>query len=173
MIKLAQAANIGTIAGLISFSIFFLLSLAGANALISWNYLICWIAPIWFIISIKRIRDREMEGFISYWEAFRSVMLSGFFFASLYSAMVYLYVVFVDPGMFDGLKEIMLVGMEKLEGTVSSSMYDKMLEGVDELTIATFCQGKYVNNLIWMLLCAFILAGIVRKNRDLFSDPTL
>jgi hypothetical protein len=171
MIKLAQAANVGTLAGLISFALFLILGLAGANALITWNYLICWIAPIWFSISIKRIRDQELDGYISYWEAFRSVMLSGFFFASLYSAMVYLYVAFADPGMFDGMKEIMMLGMEKLDGKVSSSMYDKMIEGVDELTIGSFCQGKYVNNLIWMLVCAFVLAGILRKKRDIFDEP--
>ncbi len=161
----------GTLAGLISFALFLVLGVAGANALITWNYLICWIAPIWFSIAIKRIRDQEMEGYIGYWEAFRSVMLSGFFFASLYSAMVYLYVAFADPGMFDGMKEIMMEGMEKLDGKVSSAMYDKMIEGVDELTIASFCQGKYVNNLIWMLVCAFAVAGIVRKKRELFDQP--
>ena len=81
-----------------------------------------------------------------------------------------MYLQFVSPDLVNETKRITMENMDKLESRISSEMYDKMIEGVENMNAAQISWGRYWNNLIWGVIIGLILSGILKKDKNIFEE---
>jgi ABC-type uncharacterized transport system permease subunit len=164
------SANYGSIAGLACFGLFILFSMIGLNPFNGWNVLIA-VIPFFFIfLGIKTFRDKENSGYLNFGTGFRVSLFITFFYSSLFAILVFMYLQFVNSDLVIETKNITMENMEKLESTLSSEMYDKMIEGVENMSAGQIAWGRYWNNLIWGVIIGLILAGILKKDKNIFEE---
>lgn len=164
------AANIGSLAGLACFGLFVLFSLMGLNPFNGWNFITAIIPIVFIYLGLKTFREKENEGFINYSTGFRTSLFITFFMSSLYAILIFMYLQFISPDLVAETKKITMENMEKIEDNLSTEMYDKMVEGVENLNAAQIAWGRYWNNLIWGCILGLIFAGIVKKEKDIFEE---
>lgn len=164
------SANYGSIAGLACFGLFILFALLGLNPFNGWNIFTA-IIPIFFIyLAVRTFRDKENSGYINFGTGFRVSLFVTFFYSSLFAVLIFMYLQFVSPDLVNETKRITMENMEKLESKISSEMYDKMIEGVENMNAAQIAWGRYWNNLIWGVIIGLILSGILKKDKNIFEE---
>ena len=162
--------NFGSIAGICSFAIFLLLYLTGYNPLGNLSWTAAWVPIVFIILGIKKHRDDNLNGFMSYGQALGIGCMIAIVFASFYGILVYIFGVLIDPGIVELSKREAMESMEKaseqLPQIFGEEMYDKMLEQIDEISISSISLSEFTNKLIWGILISLISAAFLKKNKS-------
>lgn len=162
------ALNIGALYGLSSFAFFLLMYYAGLNALGTSAWLGMWIPLVFTIWSIRFYRDRECGGFISYWRAFRTGLLTIMCGAMLSALLLYLFGIIGAPDLLDNYKEQMLKGLEETEdmmtGLFSDKMYDMMVDNINKTTMSSIASSDFFNKSLGGAILSLIAAAFLKRN---------
>lgn len=161
-------ANYGTLAGLVASSVFVLMCLAGINPFDGGSIAIA-VIPVAFIYQgSRKARERELQEF-NYGKAFKAGLYIAFFYASLYAVLIYIYLHFYGDDIVEETKNNTLDKLEMLEGKLGSSMYEKAIEGVENISAGNLALGRYWNNLIWGVIISLVTSAVLRKKPNPFS----
>ena len=115
MEKLKLQFNYGSIAGFSAFLFFLLYVNCGLNPLGNISWLGAWIPILFIYLCIKKYRDEELEGFISYKESLSIGIVVSFVYASLFGMMLYAYGTFINADFLELHKNEALDGVAALE----------------------------------------------------------
>ena len=165
---LKTALNYGVLCALTSFTVFMGLYWAGLNPLetiITW--VDSWIPIVFMVLAALHYRNRENQGMITYWQAFRMGFLTATFGALLYGAMVWIFGTVGDGQFLDLIKQERLSAMELSEGFMKSFMgesaYEQGLEYINNMDMAFVATEEIRDKTLGGLLCAFITAAFTRR----------
>lgn len=164
------SANQGSICGLICFALFLILHNFGLNPFNNATFLIALIPVGFFYFSIKKYRDSYNQNNLSYGQGFRIGLFLTFFYSSLYGVLLFIYLKYGAEDLVFETRKMTMENMVMLEDKVSSSIYDKMIEGVEKMDAAQLAQSRYMNNLLWGLLISLIIAAITKKQNIFTQD---
>ena len=100
-----NAMNYGAITGIILFLVFIVGSMTGnpdsmAIKIAGWV-----VIALGIFVGSKNFRDKQMEGFMTYGQAFHSGFLISFFCSVIVAFTTFLYIKFVDSSMIDLVME--------------------------------------------------------------------
>jgi len=177
MEKLKSSLNYGVVFGIVAFLLFVLYYIMDFNPLgpVSWVSAIVPIIGIPF--AVKKIRDTEWGGFMSFGEAFRLGMVMSLVWATLFGMLSYIFYAVVDPTILENhiveQYEAAEEGWQMVEGFIQDeaalkearAQYDESLLQIKEMTMAQVSMGDVFNKLIGGLIISLIVAGIFKKNR--------
>ncbi len=163
-----SALNIGALYGISSFVFFLLLYYAGLNPLGPGIWLGVWIPIVFTIWGIKFYRDQECGGFVSYWRAFQTGVMTIMCGALLSALLLYIFGMIGAPDLLDNYKEQMLQGLEETETMMRSMMGDKVfdmtLENINQTTLATLASSDFFNKSLGGAFLSLVLAAFLKRN---------
>ncbi len=158
--------NIGTLAGIIAFSLFVALYYIGLSPLGVGKFLGFWIpigAVIWATI---KVRDKDLGGTMTYMQAFLSGTITILTWASFKGFCIFIFITSIDHGVVDQYIEFTQGYLKLLEGTGN----DALLEQIDmeEIKAAAtpwnLMVGDIFNNTFFGTFVAFIVAFITKRS---------
>jgi Protein of unknown function (DUF4199) len=166
---LKSSLNFGALSGLACFAVFLLLYFAAANPLGNSSWLAAWIPVVIICISTKHYRENELEGFISYGQAWNIGALTGIAGAILHALLMYIFLKVYDNSLVESFKAENIRQLESMESQLSnvfsSSVYDTALESYQRLDVKTVCSSDFFNKTIGAILVSLITAAVYKRNK--------
>lgn len=160
---LRTTLNFGALSGLSGFLIFLALYYKGVNPLGQSSWLGSWIPVVFICISTKYIRNKLLGGFIAYWQAFRTGLLTGFFGALLFSLLIYIFGRIIDPSLVDLYKNEALQSLEETKFLFSDAFYEDSLKSINDISISQLAYNDFFMKLLGAALVSLITAAVYRK----------
>lgn len=157
------ALNYGAMSGIGTFLVFLALYFRGVNPLGSASWLGAWIPIVFISISTKYYRDRILGGFITYWQGFRTGLLTGVCSSLLFALAVFIFVKLFSPEILDAFKEMEKQGWEASKEVFSDEIYEMGMEEVEKITIGKMAYGIFLRTMIGTALVSFVTAAAYRK----------
>jgi hypothetical protein len=170
-LSIKNAFNYGSIAGIVGFFLFLTIYIMGANPLAGWSWILFWIPIVFVTLAIKKERDQNLNGFISYGQGFLAGLIVSLVYASLYAILVYFFLMFVDSSLIDQVKQQAMEGFDKAAEILGEEIYDKMLEQLDQTNAGSLAFGELFWKSIWGIIVTLILAAILKKSPSPFDEP--
>ncbi len=156
----------GLILGIL-FSANFLLSVSKSVPLTLLSYVVMIYILVFTFQSAKRFRDKESEGYITFWKSFSFILLS-FFFAALISSIVkYFYFKFINPEYLSMLLNESMKAIETFKLPITSDAYDQM-EAM--MKPATFSLQFVWMNVFFGAIVGLIMSPIIKREKSIFED---
>lgn len=163
MNQLRIQLNYGTIAGLLTFAAFALFSLAGLNPLGEVKYLSLAFPVVFIILGIRKIRDTELNGYITYRQSLSIGWFISLIYASLYAMMVYLFGLFVTDSFFHLHMTESIAALEALREWVDAETVNKWISEAREMTLSALAFGDFNGKMMAGMAISLIIAAILRK----------
>ena len=162
--------NYGTIAGLVGFVFFLIYYIFDADpfGLISWVSF--WVPALFMYLGTKNFRDKLANGYISYWQAFFSCLLIAMVQASLVNMLVYLFGIVVDHSFVQLHINETLAYYDKYASRIPKDKMKQIVDKIKGITLSKLVIGDFVNKVVGGIIVALILAGVLKKNRDLMAE---
>lgn len=157
------ALNYGAMSGLTSFLIFLALYYKGMNPLGPASWLGAWIPIVFICLSTKYYRDRILGGFISYWQGFRTGMLTAICGSFLFALFIYSFTKIFDGTIVEAFKSDALRGMEDAKYIFSDEMYDQGIESIEKINMGNIATNDFFTKILGGLLISFITAAFYRR----------
>ncbi|HET6244845.1 MAG: DUF4199 domain-containing protein [Bacteroidetes bacterium] len=168
--------NYGSIAGVVAFSIFLIIYMLGYNPLGSYSWVGAWVPIVFIILGIKKHRDQNLEGFITYGQAFGMGFMITFIFASLFGLLVYIFGTVVDPGIVEMTRSESLEAMQQASDQMpqifSEELYDKMIEQLEAITISSLSFSEFTNKLFWGIIISLLAAAFLKHSKSPFEEDS-
>jgi len=127
------------------------------------TWLDSWIPVVFMILATLHYRNRENQGMITYWQAFRMGFLTASFGALLYGAMVWIFGTMGDGQFLDLIRQERLAAMElsedMMKNFVGDSAFEQAVENITNMDMADVATEDILNKVFGGLLCAFITAA--------------
>jgi hypothetical protein len=139
-----------------------LLFLLGLDKSSAFGFIIYVILLSGMILSVKEIRDNEMNGFITFGEAWRKGLLISVYSGIVYAFFMYIHLTFINEGY---IEEMVIQAEEAYEeiGMSSTQIDDimKVLRMVYQPSLLSI--GALIGNIIMGLILALIPAMIFKR----------
>lgn len=167
--------NSGSLAGAITFALFLLYYYAlGLNPLGGIKYFSL-VVPIYFMYqSVKKYKQTECEGYLTYGQGFFAALLFSFVYASLSGMLVYLYGLIVDGSFvsFFITDNLQTLGQAKKEmiAILGEDTYRKMLDEFQNIDLGDLALSDFQSKLFGGFFIALIIAAILRQNPPVFES---
>ena len=174
--KMRIQLNYGSLAGIVSFIIFLGWYIMGQNPLGNMSWLTFWIPLVVVYYGVKKVREEEYEGFMSFGQAYASSTFIVLIYATLIGMLTFLFGTMFDTGLVDMHVDEVYAGLEQVEGMVGEDhplMEELMLaaeKSIEETTMSTLAMGDVMNKLIGGLIIGLIISGVIKKNKPVFED---
>lgn len=166
---LKYALNYGAMSGIGVFIFFLVFYFTGINPLGNIMWLAAWIPVVFICRATKNFRDYELEGFISYGQAWQMGVLTGVSSALLSALLTYIFCKVIDPEIVESFKSDNLQQLEaikeQISGMMSDSMYEKAQESFEKMDVQTVASGEFFNKSIGSILVSLITAAIYKRNK--------
>ena len=167
MIK--HSLNYGALSGIGCFAVFLLLYFFGVNPLGNSSWLAAWIPVVVICISTKTYRENELEGFITYGEAWNVGTFTGIAGALLHALLIYIFLKVYDANLIEAFKNDNIANLQKMEaelkGIIGSSVFETTLESYKRLDVKTVCSSDFFNKTIGAKLVSLITAAIFKRSK--------
>ena len=157
------ALNYGAISGICSFAVFLTLYYKGVSPLGPASWLGAWIPVVFICIATKYYRDRILGGYIHYWAAYKTGVVTALCASFLFALMIYCFTKIYDSTIVDAFKEDALKGMEEAKYIFSDVMYETGVEQIENITISSVATNDFFTKLLGAVLVSFITAAAYRK----------
>lgn len=162
------ALNIGALFGLCSFVFFLLMYYSGLNPLGPSSWLGLWIPMVFIIWSIRHYRDHECGGYVSYWRAFRTGLLTTMCGALLSALLLYIFGTIGATGLLEDYKEQMLKGLEETEKMMRSMLGDKAfdmtVDNISQTTLSSLASSDFFNKTFGGVFVSLIVSAFLKRN---------
>jgi hypothetical protein len=169
------ALNYGAMSGLGVFAIFLILYFAKINPLGNASWLAAWIPVVFICKSTQHYREHELEGFISYGQAWHIGTLTGIAGALLSALLVFIFCKVYDASLIDTFKNENLSQLESVEsqlkGMFGDGMYDKAVESFQRLDVRTVASSDFFNKTIGAILVSLVTASIYKRDKPKIFQP--
>jgi len=167
MIK--HSLNYGALSGTGCFAVFLLLYFLGVNPLGNSSWLAAWIPVVVICVSTKAYRENELEGFMTYGEAWNVGTFTGIAGAMLHALLIYIFLKEFDANLIESFKTENIDNLKKMEselkGLIGSSVFETTLESYKRLDVKTVCSSDFFNKTIGAILVSLITAAIFKRNK--------
>lgn len=165
---LKTALNYGALCAVSCFVAFLGMYWAGINPLGTMTtWLDSWIPVVFMVLATLHYRNRENQGMITYWQAFRMGFLTATACALLYGAMIWIFGTIGDELFLEQIKQERLNAMELSESVlktyVDESAFDQAIETITNMDMVDVATEDIFNKVFGGLLCAFITAAFTRR----------
>lgn len=127
--------------------------------------------PLWFMSrALRKYRDTEGEGVLSYGEGFRLGVMFTFVFASLSGMFVFLFGALIDAGFVDFANEadLRLLEVQQQIRAMSEADYEEAREILGSRDVVDFAIGDFWSKTLTGFILALILSAIIKKNPPTF-----
>ena len=171
--RLQIQLNFGSIAGLAGFGTFLLYHFLGFNPLGNISWLTFWLPYVIVYFGTKKYREEELEGYISFGQAYGYSLFTIMIFATLYGMLSYLFGMFIDGTILDKyIAEAMegIAKMEQLESLIGEETIELAAKEIQQTTMASISLSDVANKMIGGLLIAVIIALAIRKDKPVFDE---
>lgn len=155
--------NNGSIAGVASFAFFLLFHFAGFNPFGTISYVVIWLPFLFSYLTIKAIRDEQMEGYITFGQAFIKSSTMVFVWASLSGMLIYLFGFLVDDSWVEVFINQSLKDLEPAAEILSESMIENAVKAIEESTVFSLAWSDFQTKAIGGLIVSLIMAGFLNK----------
>lgn len=164
--------NAGSIAGLVSYALFLLYwYVFDMNPLGPVKWIGLWVPVVFMYMAVKRHREHELEGFITYAQAFTAGLFFSFIYSSLSAMLIYLHAL-ADVGYVDKFITENLYAMgeakDQLLALLSRDQYEEMLNEIKEITHGQLALSDFQSKLFGSVIIALIIAAVLKKNPPIF-----
>lgn len=170
MDKFRTQLNYGSAAGTLAFVFFVLYGYFGLNPIGNMSWFSSWIPVLFIILAIRKIRDTELEGYITYKKGLSIGILTSLVYASLFGMMIYIYGTFIDSSFLELYKNEAFDGMELMEKYLDDSTMDLMIKEIDSITIGRTAISDFQTKLVGGIICSLIIAGFLKRERPIFDE---
>lgn len=114
--------------------------------------------------SQKNYRDNQLKGSITYGQAFQVGIYTVIFSAIMFCLLLYLYIGFLRPDIFENYKQFTLDQFQKLSDMgIMSQLAEKSISEAEKLTPSAVVQGECFNKLLGGLILVLISAAVFKK----------
>ena len=155
--------NNGSIAGVASFVFFLLFHYAGFNPFGAISYIVLWLPFLFSYFTIKTIRDEQMEGYISYGQAFVKSGMMIFVWASLSGMLVYLFGFLVDDSWVEIFINQSLKDLEPAAEFLGEDLIESAVKAIEESTVFSLAWSDFQTKALGGLVVSFIMAAFLYK----------
>jgi hypothetical protein len=167
---LRTALNYGAGIGISCFVVFLLIYFAGFNPLGNASWLGAWIPVVFICLSTRHFREQETEGFIGYGNAFRIGLLTAMAGALLFALIIYLFGTLIDSNLVTLYKNDVVEQLEQTKAFLGDSLYEKMMENVNQTTMFSISSGDFFTKCIGGLIVSLITAAVYKKDPPVFKE---
>jgi hypothetical protein len=164
--------NYGSLAGIASFAFFLILYLLGYNPLGGLSWLGAWIPIVFIVLGIKKHRDENLDGYISYGQALGQGTMISIVFASFFAILVYLFGTLIDGTIVDAVVQESIEALEKARGFMSEEMIDMTIEQLEQTTIGNLAMTDFWNKFFGGFIVSLIVSAILKRNKSIFEEET-
>ena len=159
--------NYGSMAGGLAFLFFLIYYAFGFNPIGNITWLTFWIPIPFIVMGIKKFREEQGGGYITYGNAFRIGFIISFMYASLFAMLVYLFGAFIDGSFIEDIIATTATEMENNREMMISLMgeeyYEQTLNEILELTIGSQAMSEFFNKMLFTFVSTLIAAGFLKK----------
>ncbi|MBK8874732.1 MAG: DUF4199 domain-containing protein [Bacteroidetes bacterium] len=167
-LSIKTALHYGSLSGLSVFVFFVIIHFMGYNVFGGVPFLGFWIPVVFIIMASKFHRDHNLQGVMTYWQGFTIGIFTTFFSAALFGLAFYLFTLMYAPELLDQYKTQALTSMEEGKAVMSDAVFEKAMEGIEEVTIGSLAFSESFNKLLGGLIISFITAAIYRRKPQQF-----
>ncbi|MFI5220132.1 MAG: DUF4199 domain-containing protein [Bacteroidia bacterium] len=157
------ALNFGAMSGISSFGLFLILYVKGINPLGPSSWLGAWIPVVFICIATRYYRDRILGGFITYWQGFRTGMLTAICGSFLFALFIYSFAKIYGTDIVELFKNDAIQGMEDAKYILGDDLYDQGMESLEKITIGTMASNDFFTKMLGAVLVCLITAAAYRK----------
>ncbi len=175
MRKFKHLLNAGTMAGSLAFATFLMLYLGfslNPFGIASWITVV--LPPIFMYLGIKKYKEEEGEGFLTYGQGFTAGIVFSFVYASLSGMLILLYGSIIDSGFLDLAKEENLRALgESKDVTIEllgREFYEQLIAEVENTTVGQLAFSDFQSKLIGSAIVALAVAGILLKRPPVMNQ---
>ncbi|MBK7854941.1 MAG: DUF4199 domain-containing protein [Bacteroidetes bacterium] len=145
-----------------------LLYFLGVNPLGNSSWLAAWIPVVVICVSTKAYRENELEGFMTYGEAWNVGTFTGIAGAMLHALLIYIFLKVFNANLIESFKTENIDNLKKMEselkGLIGNSVFETTLEAINALMLKLFAPG-FFNKTIGAILVSLITAAIFKRNK--------
>lgn len=168
--------NGASLAGLIAFALFltsyYVLSLNPFGAI---KFFGLAVPALLMYTAVKKYKEVEGEGFLTYGKGFVVGVMFTFVYASLSAMLIYLYGLIVDGSFVEFFINDNLQSLGEAKEQILSFMgeetYKEMLEEFQKFDLASLAMGDFQSKTIGGFIIALIVAAILKQKPPIFDTP--
>ena len=166
--------NGASLAGLIAFALFltsyYVLSLNPFGAI---KFFGLAVPALLMYTAVKKYKEVEGEGFLTYGRGFIAGVMFTFIYASLSAMMIYLYGLTVDGSFVDFFINDNLQSLGEAKDQIISFMgeatYKEMIEEFQKFDLASLAMGDFQSKTIGGFIIALVVATILKQKPPIFD----
>lgn len=161
--------------GLLAFAVFlFLYMVLGVNPLGAISWITVLIPSFFLYFGVKKYRDEEKEGFLTFGQGFSAGMLFSLVYSSLSAMLILLFGSLVDVGFLDlAIRENLQALGEAKEISISlfgKAAYKEMLVDLEGMTLGQLAYSDLQSKLFGSLIIALVVAGILINRPPVLNE---
>ncbi len=160
------ALHYGAMSGLSVFMFFMVLYFTGNNIFSSTSLLGIWIPIVFISLATRFHRDHHLMGAINYGQGFGMGIMTTFFSATLFGLAFYLFGTLYEGDLLSAYKLQASMSLEEGKSLLSDSLYDKAMESIDLVTMASLSFSESFNKIIGGIIISLITAAVFRQQKQ-------
>ncbi|MEX2596860.1 MAG: DUF4199 domain-containing protein [Salibacteraceae bacterium] len=167
--------NGGSLAGALAFALFLIFyKLMAVNPFGGIKFIGLVIPAGLMYLSMKKYKEIEGEGFLTYGKGFLSGILFTFVYSSLSAMLIYLFGYTVDAGFVeffitDNLQTLG-EGKEQLIKFLGEDTYKEMLNEMKSISLEDLAWSDFQSKTIGGFIIALIVAAILKQKPPIFTE---
>ena len=170
------AIQYGGIMGVLCFALFILFYSFGLNPLGNISWLGAWIPVMIICMATKAYRENELEGFISYGQAYRIGILTSAAGGLLSALLIFIFCTIYDSSIVDEFKNQTLAQMDEVEKQMKSmmgdSLYQNAVDAYEKISLQTIVSNEFFNKVLCGVFVSIITAAIFKRDKPFINPPT-
>ena len=168
--------NGASLAGLIAFALFltsyYVLSLNPFGAI---KFFGLAVPALLMYTAVKKYKEVEGEGFLTYGKGFVAGVMFTFVYASLSAMLIYLYGLLIDGSFVEFFINDNLQSLgeakEQILAFMGEDTYKEMIAEFQKFDLASLAMGDFQSKTIGGFIIALIVAAILKQNPPIFDKP--
>ncbi|MBK8847950.1 MAG: DUF4199 domain-containing protein [Bacteroidetes bacterium] len=165
---LKHCIKYATLYALAGFGLFVILSFITDNPMGNISLLGTPVFIAFICYSQKNYRDQQLKGSITYGQAVQVGLYTVVFSSLMFCLLLYLYVGFLRPDIFNNYKQFTLDQFQKLSDMgIMSQLAEKSISEAEKLTPGAVVQGECLNKLLGGLIIVLISSAVFKKQEPI------
>jgi hypothetical protein len=166
--------NGGSLAGAIAFALFLVyFYVLGMNPLGGIKFLSIFVPVVVMYFSMKKYKEVEGEGFMTYGQGFVAGLIFSFVYASLNGMLIYLYGLVIDGSFLelfitDNL-ETLGQTKDQMISLLGEGTYKEMIAEFQNIGLGDLALSDFQSKLMGGIIITLIMAAILRQNPPVFD----
>lgn len=161
--------------GVSCFALFILFYGMGFNPLGNISWLSAWVPVLFICRSTKAYRENELEGYISYGQAYKTGFLTAVAGGLLSALLIFLFCSVYDSAIIEDFKNQTLAQMDTVEVQMKSfmgeTMYEQALKTYEQISLQSVVTSEFFNKVMGGIIVSLISAAIYKREKPILHPP--